>query len=177
MPPCRLPLLLMVLLAGAAEAAPQTVILVRHAEKAVAPADDPALSPAGAARAAALAAALADAGVEQVLTTRFRRTRETAAPLAAARGLRPVVIDAAGDTAAHVAAVAAAVRAAAGTVLVVGHSNTVPAIIAALGGPALPPLCEGSYSRVFVLSGLDGAPRLQRWRYGADDAPAADGCQ
>lgn len=168
--------LLLLLLATAAQAGPQTVILVRHAEKASEPAGDPGLSAAGQARAEALAAALADAGVDTVLTTQFQRTRATAAPLLAARGLTPTVIDAAGDTAAHVAAVAAAVRESGGTVLVVGHSNTVPAIVAALGGPALPMLCETSFSHAFVLQGLDATPRLQRWRYGAADAAAQPGC-
>ena len=168
--------LLLLLLATAAQAGPQSVILVRHAEKAGAPAGDPGLSAAGEARAHALAAALADAGVDTVFTTQFQRTRATAAPLLAASGLTPTVIDAAGDTAAHVAAVAAAVRASSGTVLVVGHSNTVPAIVAALGGPTIPMLCESSFSHAFVLQGLDATPRLQRWRYGAPDAPPQPGC-
>ena len=168
--------LLLLLLTTAAQAGPQTVILVRHAEKASEPAGDPGLSAAGQARAQALAAALADAGVDTVLTTQFQRTRATAAPLLVARGLTPTVVEAAGDTAAHVAAVADAVRGASGTVLVVGHSNTVPAIVAALGGPALPMLCESSYSPACVLQGLDATPRLQRWRYGGSDAPAQPGC-
>jgi len=63
------------------------------------------------------------------------------------------------------------------TVLVVGHSNSVPAIIAALGGPKLPELCDAEYSRLFVLV-IDGSgpARLTRASYGAPDAPDAAGC-
>ena len=64
------------LLAGAAQA--QTVILVRHAEKAAAPADDPPLTPAGLARAQDLKARLAAAGVTLVIHSEFQRTRLTA---------------------------------------------------------------------------------------------------
>ena len=158
--------LLSLLLAAPLRAADQ-VILVRHAEKRVDAGADPALSPAGEARAAALAEALSGAGVSAILITPFRRTRDTAAPLAARLGIEPVVVGVEGGLDAHAAAVAKAAREVPGVVLVVGHSNTVPAIIGALGGPALPDLCESSYAHAFVLSEADGAPRLQRWRYGA----------
>src|SRR5262245_34068932 len=70
------------------------VILVRHAEKACTNSDDdPPLSQAGKKRAEALAAALASAGVKRVITTDFRRTNETAGPLAQALALQPVVIN------------------------------------------------------------------------------------
>jgi phosphohistidine phosphatase SixA len=168
--------LVLLLCTAAVQAAPHTVILVRHAEKAAEPAGDPALSAAGSERAERLAAALQHARVESIVVTQFRRTRETAAPIATRQAIMPVIVDAGGDTAAHVAAVVAAVRAAEGSVLVVGHSNTVPAVIAALGGPSLPWLCETSFGQVFVLHDFADAPRLQRWRYGKDDPAPADGC-
>jgi broad specificity phosphatase PhoE len=154
--------------------APSIVILVRHAEKAAAPAADPALSPAGVARAQALAAALRDAGVTAIVTTQFKRTRDTAQPLAAARGLQPEVVAAAKGEA-HAQAVAAAVRRhLGGVVLVVGHSNTVSAIIAALGGPRLPDLCDSAYSDLFVLVPGAGESKLVRSRYGAGEPGGAD---
>lgn len=155
------------------------VLLVRHAEKAAAPGNDPRLSPAGEARARALAAALADARVSAVVATQFVRTASTAAPLAAARGLTPRIVRAGGQTPAHVRAVAAAVRGnpPGSVVLVVGHSNTIPAIIGALGGPAMPELCDAEYANLFVLSmPARGAPRLVRASYGAPDAADASGC-
>lgn len=162
----------------ATQAAPQLVILVRHAEKAVEPREDPALSEAGSARAKALAQALADTKVGAVLTSPLRRTRDTGAPTAEAADIQPQAIGFEGGTAAHVAAVAAAVRAqAADTVLVVGHSNTIPAIVAALGGPKLADFCESSFSHLLLLR-LDGdKARLLRANYGAaDPAPAHDSC-
>lgn len=173
-------LLLAVLLSlgsATAQAAPSLVLLVRHAEKASEPGADPGLSAAGQARAQALAAALAEARVGAILTSPLRRTRDTAAPTAAATGLKPQAIGFEGGTAAHVAAVTAAVRAQdAATVLVVGHSNTVPAILAALGGPALPDFCESSYGPLLVLALDENPPRLLRAHYGAADPAPAPGC-
>lgn len=79
---------------------------------------------------------------------------------------------------AQVAAVAAAVRRVpkGDAVLVVGHSNTVPRIVAALGGPKLPDLCDASYSTIFVLELESSPPRLVRAHYGAPDPPGSDSC-
>jgi phosphohistidine phosphatase SixA len=155
------------------------IVLVRHAEKAAAPSDDPPLTAAGVKRAQALAAALRDAGVTAIITTQLRRTRETAQPLANALSLTPEVVPVgAGEAGAHAEAVAAAVRRnVGGVVLVVGHSDTIPAIIAALGGPRLPDICESVFSHLFVL--LPGAreARLVRSRYGAADRHPEPGCQ
>lgn len=156
----------------------QLVLLVRHAEKAEAPADDVALSAAGQARADALAAALAHANVDAIVTTQFRRTRETAGPLARRLGLEPIVVPAASDTRAHARAVAEVVRGAGRTVLVVGHSNTVPAIIAALGGPDLDELCESDYDTLFVLAlRAGGSASLTQSRYGEPDPAGASDCR
>lgn len=167
------------LIAGAALAQPSTVILVRHAEKAANPANDPPLDDTGSARAGSLAATLADAGVNSIITTQFLRTRATVLPLAERLKLEPVTVPATRDLAAHARAVADAVRATptGGTVLVSGHSNTIPAIIHALGGPEMPELCETDYDNLFVLE-MDGErpPRLIRARYGAPDGPDAPGC-
>jgi broad specificity phosphatase PhoE len=160
-------------------AQPSMVILVRHAEKAATPADDPDLTAAGAQRAADLASALAGAQVGSIVTTQFRRTRATAAPLAQAIGRDPIIVAATPDTPAHAAAVAAAVRARppGEVVLVVGHSNTIPAIIAALGGPRLPDLCDGQYATLFVVGLTSSGPsRLVRATYGAADAPDSGAC-
>jgi broad specificity phosphatase PhoE len=148
-------LLLCILTTGAGAAAqskPTVVILVRHGEKAILPSTDPPLSEAGIVRAKALVAALLYADVQAVITTELTRTRETARPFAELRGLRAEIVRT-GATEAHVKAVAAAVRAHAGqTVLVVGHSNTIPAIIGALGGPKLPDICDSQYSNFYVLA-------------------------
>jgi broad specificity phosphatase PhoE len=147
------------------------VVVVRHAERAAEPKDDPGLSEAGQARARALAEALADAGVSAVITTELLRTRETAEPLARARGLTPEVVrTVTGSVPAHAQAVAAAVKKhAGGVVLIVGHSNTVPAIVASLGGPQVPAICDTSFSNLFVLTFDGDSARLVRSMYGAVD--------
>lgn len=151
-------------------AQPSTVILVRHAEKASQTESDPVLSDAGAQRAKDLAVALADARVSAVITTNLQRTRLTAAEVIAATKLTPIVVNAGGQT--HAVDVASAImkRAPGEIVLVVGHSNTVTPIVAALGGPKLPNLCDSQYSNIFILE-MNGAapPKLIRANYGKAD--------
>jgi phosphohistidine phosphatase SixA len=170
--------------AAAGAAAPALVIVVRHAEKAAAPADDPPLSADGQARARALATALADADVGAVIVTPRRRTAETAAPLAAARGLTPEVVPfgpaGAAGVEAHARAVADAARRHPGrVVLVVGHSNTVPAIVTALGGPRFAELCDAQYAMLFAVrpaAGSSAGAAVLRAHYGRADAPDAATC-
>jgi quinoprotein glucose dehydrogenase len=155
------------------------VAIVRHAERAGDAGSDPELTAAGQARARALAGALADMDVQAVIVSNRKRTIATAQPLAASRALTPTVVALGSSVAEHVAAVATAVRAERGrAVLVVGHSNTVPAIIAALGGPRMPDLCDTAYSNLFLLHlPSDGGPaRLVRSVYGSSDAPGEAGC-
>lgn len=135
----------------------QMVIVVRHAERAdggtAAPgasmtnATDPELSAAGKARAQALAAMLKDAGVTAIYTTEYTRTKDTAAPLAATLKITAEVVPAR-DQAALIAKIKANTS---GAVLVVGHSNTVPAIIKALGGAGVT-LAETEYDSLFFVA-------------------------
>lgn len=153
-------------------ALPRLVILVRHAEKAAEPPQDPPLTAAGEERARALAIALKDAGVTAIVTSDARRTRATADPLARALHLTPAMIPiGSGRPADHVAAVAAEVRGhAGGVVLVIGHSDTIPSIIAALGGPRLHDIPHTEFAHLFVLTPeSDGGARLVRATYGAPD--------
>ena len=145
------------------------VVLTRHADPAPAgPGDDnPGLSAAGTKRAATLARMLAGAGITAIFTSSLRRTKDTAAPLAKQLSITPSVID---D---DFAAAAAQVKAAGTCVLVVGHSNTVPEIIKALGGPANVAIGATEFDRMFVLDILDilrrpasGAATLLSMRYG-----------
>lgn len=154
---------------AAQRAAPPTVVLlVRHAEKAAEPAQDPPLTDGGHARARALVAVARDAGVSAIITTQYDRTRSTAAPTAAALSITPEVVSA-GPLAQHAKAVADQVRKhAGGTVLVVGHSNTIPAIVGALGAPQPRDLCDSEYDTLFVVVLADtGPPRVVRSRFGA----------
>ena len=154
-------------IAGAAAQA-QTVVIVRHGEKADQSAD-PVLSQAGVDRAAALASSLAGARVSAVLTSSLQRTRLTGQPAAAAAGVLVNPIGMEGGGPAHVARVAAAVRRAApgATVLVVGHSNTVPEIARALGDADPQVLTDCDYDRMTVIQLGKGRPKVMHGRYGA----------
>jgi broad specificity phosphatase PhoE len=145
-----------------------TYLIVRHAEKADA-SRDPGLSVAGIARAQALARRVGDADVVAVYATAYRRTRETVQPFAAAHGLAITPYDA-GQPA---TGFAGALRAAhpRGTVLVAGHSNTVPAIVSALCGCDSASMADHEYDRLSIVRiGADGHPRLAVERYGAPSA-------
>jgi broad specificity phosphatase PhoE len=160
---------LLLALATPCLAEPALVILVRHAERAAEPADDPVLTASGSARAEALADALEASGIDAIIVTQFARTQQTAAPLAARLGLTPQIVEArTGGRDEHLAAVVDAVRAQDGVVLVVGHSNTLMPIVAALGGPTLPDLEDWEFSNLLLLLPEDGM-RLERRRYGAPD--------
>jgi phosphohistidine phosphatase SixA len=144
-----------------------TIFLVRHAERADTAAGtttaDPSLSDAGRARAVALATLLKDAGITTIFVTELRRTQETAAPLAAALGIVPTVI-AQNDLKALVPKLKSTV----GNVLVVGHSNTVPAVIDALGLTA-PIIGDADFDNLFIVTPGQSAsglpPRLIRLHY------------
>jgi broad specificity phosphatase PhoE len=139
-----------------------TVILARHAEKGATPPKDPPLTEAGKKRAEALASMLADAGVSAIYVTELQRTQQTAAPLAARVHVKPIVLPAK-DTAALINAVRARTS---GVVVIVGHSNTIPAIITGLGGPTLQ-IPETEYDNLFVLA-VDGSKSsLLRLHYGS----------
>ena len=180
---CRVCIAALVILAGCATTrretpATTTVYLVRHGEKSTAiPNDpDPDISTAGWARAYALATRLRDSGITAIITTQLKRTKETAEPLAARLGLAQEVVPTGG--AAHPDSVAAAImRHRGGKILVVGHSNTITPIIAALGGPKLPNLCDSEYSTLFVVRVTRSpSPVVVRQHYGAPDLAADPAC-
>ncbi|MCP9493870.1 MAG: histidine phosphatase family protein [Pyrinomonadaceae bacterium MAG19_C2-C3] len=150
---------------------PTTVIIVRHAEKAVVAGDDPPLSETGIRRAQLLAGVAGEAGVQTIYCSQFRRTRETAEPLAAATGVSINTVAANFDDAPAYAANLAGVitgRHQGQTVLVVGHSNTVPLLIKTLTGKDVPPIRDDEYDNLFILSIPPNAttpPRLVKARY------------
>ncbi len=162
---------LLALLSPLARAGEATVVVfVRHAEKATDDPRDPSLSEAGRARAEALARTLAGAGLDAAYATEFRRTRQTAAPAAEAAGLAVTVRPAAGiDPAAYAEALQGEVRAlpAGSTVLVVGHSNTVPALVQAFSGQPAAEMPETEYDRYTVVVLDEAEPRVLTQRYGS----------
>jgi broad specificity phosphatase PhoE len=160
----------------AADPGTTTVIVVRHAEKAAEPAADPPLTVAGVARAQALVDALHGVPIHAVISTDFARTRSTVAPVATRLGLTTQLVDAsAREHARHVASDVLA-RYRGETVLVAGHSNTVPDIVAALGAPRPASICDSEYDNLYVVRvPASGAATVERRRYGVASVPGA-GC-
>lgn len=150
-------LLALAMLAACASVPPApagpTYYVMRHLEKAEGP--DPGLTEAGRARAGRLADLLAKDWPRAIYVSTTRRARETAAPLATRLGLAVKEYDPS-DTAALIARV----RAETGSVLVVGHSNTVPEIVERLGGARPAPLAETDFGSIWVVAADGGTERL-----------------
>ncbi|MEO8349252.1 MAG: histidine phosphatase family protein [Acidobacteriota bacterium] len=160
------------LIAGLADAAfGQTAIfLVRHAEKATdANEAGVPLSDAGRARAERLAQVLQNAGISGIYATETDRARQTAEPLARARKLEirayaPRNSD--GKPAPQLLVDRLKKDAPAGTVLVVGHSNTVPEILAALGHTEKIDIPSTQFDDLFVVvPKATGPPTVLRLKY------------
>jgi phosphohistidine phosphatase SixA len=133
---------------GAAEATAQApaYYVMRHLEKAEGA--DPGLSAAGAANAQRLAGWFEGrAKPRTIYVSTTRRARETAAPLAARFGLTPREYNPA-----ETSALVAQVRAEPGPVLIVGHSNTVPDVVAQLGGARPAPLADTDYGTLWLVT-------------------------
>lgn len=121
-----------------------TIYVTRHAEK-VPDQVDPGLSNKGQQRANNLAIMLKHTKLEKVLSTKYKRTQETAAPVAAQFNL-PVTTYAASDSEDLAKALLTEQR----NALVIGHSNTVPTLVKFLGGDDFE-LSERDYGDVFML--------------------------
>ncbi len=142
-----------------------TIILVRHAEKAIVPPEnkDPDLSEAGQARAQGLAKMFSGSGIAAIYATQFKRTQQTAKPLADKFGIAVTIVDAK-----KTSDVVRQIRAdhAGKVIFVAGHNNTVPEIIAALGGPKMPIISETEYDNLFILTiPNQGPPKLLKLKY------------
>jgi phosphohistidine phosphatase SixA len=147
--------------AGPASTPAATVVyLARHAEK-VDDSRDPALSPAGEARARELARLLGNAGITHVWSTDFQRTRHTAGPIAAALDLQVRIYNPS-----DLAGFAAELRRTPGRHLVIGHSNTTPGTVEALGGDPGPLIPDTEYDRLYLVVLAPGATTVML-RFGA----------
>jgi len=138
--------------------AQSTILIVRHAEKADAT-KDPDLSEAGRARSEGLAKTLRDANITAIYATEFKRTQQTAAPLAKALGLTVTTLPAKDN-----AALIAKLRASTGNALIVGHGDTIPDLIKALGISDPINIAENDYDNLFAVV-LDQKPHLIRLHY------------
>ena len=157
---------LFVTLVAAQAAAQNTVFVVRHAERADAGtsatptmATDPDLSDVGKARAESLAIALKDAGIKAIFTTEYKRTQQTAAPLAKALG-----IDVTAVPARDMPGLIDRVKTAGGNVLVVGHSNTLGEVVSRLGVTETVKVGDHDYDNLLVVV-RSSTPVLVRLHY------------
>lgn len=146
----------------AGQSDPVVVYVVRHAERAEDGTNDPPISELGEARARAVAFMLDHVELTHLYTTDYRRTRSTVAPTAEATGLQPSVYDPR-----DLSGFAARLRRTPGNHLVVGHSNTSPALVEALGGDPGEPIDEMEYDRGYVVVVLpDGSTGSAIFRFG-----------
>jgi len=154
-----LALFLLLFVSVSTASAQPVVVIVRHGEKAANGGNDPDLSSAGRARADALARILKDSGIAAIFTSEFKRTQETAAPTAASTHVAPTVV-AAKDTAALVAKL----HQLNGNALVVGHGDTIPNLIKALGINTPINIPDDDYSELVIVT-LGDKPQLFRLHY------------
>lgn len=147
-----------------------TIIFVRHAEKEAMPEEDPGLSAAGRRRVAELTRQLVDAdvvaGVDAIYSTPYKRTLQTAEPLAEALDL-PIRRYDPSDNEAVLERILKNHKGK--IILVVGHSNTIPGLIADLGASKkVPPIDDDEYDNIYVISiPWFGKTKTIRLRYGA----------
>lgn len=136
-------------------AAQNAVYVVRHLNT-PAGEQDPDLLPEGRRAAEALAAWFQAERPTAIYISDYKRMRQTVAPLAARLGLIPILYDPR-DTPGLIARV----RAEHGVVLIVGHSNTVPDIIAALGGARPAPLVHEDFGDIWRVASGGGTARMR----------------
>jgi broad specificity phosphatase PhoE len=132
-----------------------TIVLIRHAEKQVGAISDAPLAPPGEVRAARLAQMFGDATtfgrVQKIYVTDTRRTQQTAAGIAQRLGLTPEIVTGKSDSRAFATRVLEENRG--HRALVVGHSNTVPEIVAALSGQSdVPPITDEEFDTMYVVT-------------------------
>ena len=143
-------LLTLLALCGATAQAQETttVLVVRHAEKEWEDGDPP-LSEAGRERAEALLRVVGESGVSVLFGTQYMRTSQTLEPIAERFELE-ILVHEARDSEGLARRI---LTEHAGRVVVVsGHSNTVPEIVAALGAPEPAPIDDAEYDNLYVVS-------------------------
>src|SRR6185369_4411963 len=146
-----------------------TVIIVRHAEKIIDPNNpDVDLSPAGQARAQEIAREFADTGINAIYATQYKRTQQTVKPLADKLGL-PVTVVNSKSTADLLTQIKA--QHSGQTIFIAGHNDTVPEIIAGLGGPQYPTIPESEYDNLFIVTVYrTGKAKVVKMKYGDPSA-------
>lgn len=134
--------------AAAGEAANDyQLYLVRHSEKQADDGEDPGLTDKGNQRSVQLAHWLLDKGITEIWSSDYRRSRDTAQPLASRLGL-PVQLYDPHD----LPALVGRLRENGHNALVVGHSNTTPDLARLLCVCYIEDMDESDYDQLIVVS-------------------------
>lgn len=136
-----------------------TLYLVRHAEKVADGSKDPNLTDAGRERADNIAERLQNKGIEDVWSSDYQRTRNTAGPLAAQLGLELEIYNPKNQT-----EFLTQLQQRHNNALIVGHSNTIPELARMLCQCEVGDMDETEYDRLIVIDVLNGQPKLQSLR-------------
>lgn len=145
--------------------APRQIFLSRHMEKAMS-GQDPALSPCGVAQAQAFAAQLKNTPLPWLMHTPYQRTKQTAEAFSQ-QGRQLLSYDPR-----QLDQLSTELNNKAGNVLVIGHSNTIPALVAKLTGETVAPLTEQDYGRIYILT-----EQGKQWLLKIEQLPTPPQCQ
>ncbi len=124
----------------------RNIFLVRHAEKQLDAGKDASLTDAGVIRATNIAKLLKTKGIEAVYSTDYKRTQQTAKPLAKILKLEVQSYDPR-----KLKEFSEKVLSGTENILIVGHSNTTPSLSFLLGGDSFGDIDESDYDRVYQL--------------------------
>jgi phosphohistidine phosphatase SixA len=166
----------LLLLVPQEEFKPITVYLIRHAERADEPRQDPPLNEKGALRSQELARVLGNANVKAIITSQFLRTKATAEPLAKKLNVAvtPISLSLNPANPRQIAEQSTAevtnkiLENGGGSVLVIGHSNSIPDVIKMLGGDVTPVIDEKKFDDLFVVTVYaKGKAKVAHMKYGS----------
>lgn len=131
-------------------AGPGDVFVLRHLQAETG--SDPALTAEGTRQAQRLASWFKSRDrPSAIYVTRFRRSKETAAPLAERLEVVPIVYDPSDSQ-----ALVRLVRSRPGNAVIVGHSNTVPDLVETLGGARPEPIGHDQFGDIWRVSVRSG---------------------
>lgn len=128
-----------------------TLILVRHAEKANDGTDDPPLTEKGETRAATLSDWLAFTDLAAIYSTSYKRNTMTVSPTASQKDLTITTYDAGQQPEDFLTSLLEQYKGE--TVLVCGHSNTIPPMLnRLLGQETYENLTDSDYNHIFIVT-------------------------
>jgi phosphohistidine phosphatase SixA len=154
------------------EPAVTKIFIVRHAEKESG--KDPALTPAGNARAGDLMRALQHEAVKKIYVSQYKRTQMTGDSLRIQAGTKTVQYTA--DTLCDNLVNTIMENGDFGkTILIIGHSNTIPQIIRKFGVTNYPygDIPDNEFDNLFVITYKKGKAKFKKMKYGANSGVSA----